>query len=137
MNEENTNTETQAPAAPELTPEQVAMQQKLTQISVEVGQAYLQDAARLLANVAGALGSPLSFAYDTQNGGKALVFALSADVQTVAQVVRVIEAVITPVPMPAPAEASAPSDAVSGDSPTLGGDHGDAPAFDGVENLSE
>jgi hypothetical protein len=71
----------------------------------------------LLANVAGAIGSPLSFAYDTQLGGKALVFALSGETQLVAQVVRVIEAVITPVAVPAPAVAEAPSAAASGDAP--------------------
>lgn len=69
-------------------------QEKMKLISAEVGNAYIQDAARLLANIAGTVGSPLSFAYNTQTGGKALVFAISSTTEEIQKLARIIDAAI-------------------------------------------
>lgn len=91
-----------AEQAPQLTPEQVAAQEKMKLIATEVGNAYIQDAARLLANIAGTMGTPLSFAYNTQSGGKALVFAISTTSDEVHKLARIIDASVN---KPAPEQA--------------------------------
>lgn len=77
------------------TPEETAAQQKMRLIATEIGNAYIQDAARLLANIAGTMGNPLSFAYNTESGGKALVFAISASEEEILKIARILDATVT------------------------------------------
>jgi hypothetical protein len=81
--------------APLPTPEQTAAQEKMKVIATEIGNAYIQDAARLLANIAGTMGNPLSFAYNTESGGKALVFAISSTSEEIFKLAKILDATVT------------------------------------------